>query len=124
MEEGELSTAYFFRLEKKRGVDPWIPALRTSGGSIVSSPEDLCVTLNSFYSDLFSAAPTDPLAQAFLLSNLSSSLSLDQPHECEGLLTADECLRLFKGWQKTKPVLSMGSRQSSISSSGMFSVEI
>ena len=101
-EEGELSTAYFFRLEKKHGGDRWIPALRTSGGSIVSSPEDLCVTLNSFYSDLFFAAPTDPLAQASLLSNLSFSLSLDQARECDGLLTAYECFEALKGMAKNK----------------------
>ena len=48
------TTSYFLRLEKKRAVDRWIPALRESGGSIVSSPEGLCRTLNTFYSDLFS----------------------------------------------------------------------
>ncbi|PFX24301.1 Transposon TX1 uncharacterized 149 kDa protein [Stylophora pistillata] len=102
VEEGELSTAYFFRLEKKRGVDRRIPALRTSGGSIISSPEDLCLTLNSFYSDLFSAFPTDPLAQTSLLSHLLSSLSLDQARECERPLTVEECFEALKGMGKNK----------------------
>ena len=38
----------------------WIPELRESGGSIVSSPADLCHTLNSFYSDLFAKLEVGP----------------------------------------------------------------
>ena len=102
VEEGETSTSYFFRLERKRSVDRWIPALRESGGSIVSSPDDLCLTLNSFYSDLFCTTPADPHAQSSLLSNLSSSLPPDQAETCEGLLTTEECLAAIKGMAKNK----------------------
>ena len=48
MEEGELSSAYFLRLERKRGSDIWISALRERDGSIVSSPSDLCTSLSAF----------------------------------------------------------------------------
>lgn len=54
VEEGETLSSNFLRLEKKRAVDRWIPALRESRGSVVSSPDGLCHTLNSFYSDLIS----------------------------------------------------------------------
>ena len=74
----ESSSPYFLRLEKKRAVDRWIPALRESGGSIVSSPEGLCRTLNTFYSDLFSSVPTDSVIQASLLSNFPCPLTCDQ----------------------------------------------
>ena len=60
VEEGEISSSYFFRLEKKRSADRWISALRESDGSIVSSPADLCRLLSSFYLDLFTASDTDP----------------------------------------------------------------
>ena len=60
VEEGEISSSYFFRLEKKRSADSWISALRESDGSIVSSPADLCRSLSSFYLDLFTASDTDP----------------------------------------------------------------
>lgn len=63
VEEGETSSAYFFRLEKKRGADRWISALRGEDGSIVSSPADLCLSLSSFYSSLFMSSSTDPVAQ-------------------------------------------------------------
>ena len=102
VEEGESSTSYFLRLEKKRAVDRWIPALRESGGSIVSSPEGLCRTLNTFYSDLFSSVPTDSVVQASLLSNFPCPLPCDQARVCEGLLTPDECLSALRNMAKNK----------------------
>ena len=73
-----MSSAYFLRLERKHGSDRWISALRDRDGSIVSSPPDLCTSLSSFYSDLFSASSVDPHVQADLQENLSSSLSGSQ----------------------------------------------
>ena len=102
VEEGETSSAYFLRLEKKRAVDRWIPALRESGGSIVSSPEGLCRTLNTFYSDLFSSVPTDSVVQSSLLSNFPCPLPCDQARLCEGPLTPHECLCALKGMAKNK----------------------
>ena len=67
VEEGEISSSYFFRFEKKRSADRWISALRESDGSIVSSPADLCRSLSSFYFDLFTASDTDPCALGNLL---------------------------------------------------------
>lgn len=97
VEEGETSSAYFFRLEKKRGADRWISALRDEDGSIVSSPADLCLSFSSFYSSLFTSSPTDPVAQQELLSNVSSTLSPGQALECEGSLTVDECHKALIG---------------------------
>ena len=102
MEEGETSSTYFLRLEKKRAVDRWIPALRESGGSIVSSPEGLCRTLNTFYSDLFSSVPTDSVVQSSLLSNFPCPLPCDEARLCEGPLTPHECLCALKGMAKNK----------------------
>lgn len=102
VEEGETSSTYFLRLEKKRAVDRWIPALRESGGSIVSSPEGLCRTLNTFYSDLFSSVPTDSVVQSSLLSNFPCPLPCDQARLCEGPLTPHECLCALKGMTKNK----------------------
>ena len=49
VEEGEVSSAFFFRLEKKRSADRWISALRNPNGSIVSSPSDLCASWFLFF---------------------------------------------------------------------------
>lgn len=55
-----------------------------------------------FYSDLFTAVPTDPLVRSSLLSNLSSSLSRDQARHFEGFLTPEECLGALKGVARNK----------------------
>ena len=97
-----MSSAYFLRLERKRGSDIWISALRDRDGSIVSSPSDLCTSLSAFYSDLFSASSVDPHVQADLVENLSSSLSGGQSSLCEGHLNVDEVLSALRGMARRK----------------------
>ena len=67
VEEGESSSAYFFRLEKKNGTDRNISALRASNGTLVTDKDGLCDVSRSFYLDLFSAAPCESNARAELL---------------------------------------------------------
>ena len=102
VEEGETSSAYFFRLEKKNAADRWISALRESDGTIVSSPGDLCHSFASFYMSLFTADVTDPSVQASLLANLPSALSSDQASQCEGHLSTDECFMALQGMARRK----------------------
>ena len=63
VEEGESSSAFFFRLEKKRAADRLISGLRLDDGSVVNSTTGLLEAFSSFYSKLFSAQPCDPHAQ-------------------------------------------------------------
>ena len=72
-EEGESSTKYFFRLEKKRATDRYISALRAGDDSLVKDKDGLCNLLRSFYLDLFTAVPCDSSARAELLSHISCS---------------------------------------------------
>lgn len=102
VEEGETSSVYFFRLEKKRSTDGWILALREDDGTIVSSPMDLCRVLSNFYSCLFSAVPTDLSVRSTLFDNLTSSLDGDQAALCEGLLSVSECYAALKGMARSK----------------------
>ena len=76
MEEGETSSAFFLRLEKKRAADRSVAALRANDGSIVSHNDDLCRVFSSFYESLhmFTAEATDPAIANSLLSNVSSTL--------------------------------------------------
>ena len=76
VEEGEVSSSFFFRLEKKRSADRWISALRNPSSSIVSSPSNLWASLSGFYSSVFSVSSTDDTARDSLLDNISASLSL------------------------------------------------
>ena len=73
-EEGETSSRYFFRLEKKHGSENWIPAMKNPDGSIASGIVQICDSWASFYSNLFTACDTDPVVQAALLDQLSSTL--------------------------------------------------
>ena len=87
VEEGESSSAYFFRLEKKNGTDRNISALRASDGTLVTDKDGLCDVFRSFYSDLFSAAPYDSNARAEV---------------CEGLLSQEECFAALQGMARGK----------------------
>ena len=102
VEEGESSSAYFFRLEKKNGTDRNISALRASDGTLVTDKDGLCDVFRSFYSDLFSAAPCDSNARAELLSNISSVLSYNDSEVCEGLLSQGECFAALQGMARGK----------------------
>ena len=62
-EEGESSSSYFCRLEKKRSVERHIAALRSADGSLVPSSEVLCRVFPSFYGDLFTSVHCDPAAR-------------------------------------------------------------
>ena len=83
-------------------MDRWISALRDRDDSIISSPRDLCASLSSFYSDIFSASLVDPHIQAELLENLSSPLSGDQSSLCEGHLSMEEVLSSLCGMARPK----------------------
>ena len=92
VEEGESSTAYFFRLEKKRKAVSTISSLKV-GDRSVTSTEDLLTAATNFYQNLYTSWETDPAIQEDLLSNLSLSLSPDEADLCEGDLSVDECLK-------------------------------
>ena len=68
LEEGETSSAYCFRLERKDGADCWISAIKLEDGSIVSSCTEFFAGFTAFYTSLFSATPTDPALRASLLN--------------------------------------------------------
>ena len=102
VEEGESSTAYFFRLVKKQSTDRYISALRGSDGSLVTDKDGLCNIFRSFYSDLFSAVPCDLTARNELLSCVSSVLPPVSSALCEGPLSQEECLIALKGIARGK----------------------
>ena len=101
-EEGETSSRYFFHLEKKRGADQWCSALRMEDGTIVSGTSDICAAWCPFYSSLFSAEPTDPGNQNFLLQHLESTLPEEASSSCDGLLSEDELLAAVHGMARGK----------------------
>ena len=101
-EEGESSSSFFFRLEKKRSKDNWISSVCLPDKSCVSELPDLMVAWSSFYKDLFTSVDTDPSVQSDLLDNLQSVLSPQEADLCEGSLSVDEALVALKGMAKRK----------------------
>ena len=102
VEEGEVSSAFFCRLEKKKSMDRWVSALRLPDDSIISDPADLCSSFSDFYSSLYSASETDASAQETLLANLPTPLSPELSDPCEGPLTTEECYLALGGMSRGK----------------------
>ena len=77
VEEGEVSSSYFFSLERKHQqkratmsgiIDP-------SSGTVHHDPLEILAIWRSYYSELFSAEPCDRAVQSELLSELECTLS-------------------------------------------------
>ena len=101
-EEGESSSKYFFRQEKKPGAGQWCSTLRKENGTIASSISDICAAWSFFYSSLFSAEPLDPGKQDHLLQHLQSTLPDEASMSCDGPLTQDELLAAVCGIARNK----------------------
>lgn len=101
-EEGETSSHFFLRLERKAGSDNWIPAMRRTDGSIATGIDSICTSWVDFYSALFTAGEIDFSAQDDLLSNLSARLPSDARAQCEGLLSSHEVFEALKGMAHNK----------------------
>ena len=85
-EEGEVSSSYFLRLEKKRGSEDWFSAMRNPDGLLVSDVSGICDSWVSFYSSLFSASVIDLSIQNDLLCKVTSRVPPSDVGLCEGHL--------------------------------------
>lgn len=101
-EEGEASSAYFYRLVKKQSAGRLVAALRCPDGTVVNSAADLVECFSQFYFDLFSARQVDSGAQEVLLSNVSACLSFSACDACEDVLSVKECFAALQGMARRK----------------------
>ena len=101
-EEGEISSSFFFRLEKKHGSESWISAIRNSDDVVFSKMDEICSVWRSFYLGLFSAEETDAVTATGLLDNLDSFLTLKQAASCYGPLSVAEVLTALNGMSRNK----------------------
>ena len=102
IEDDEVSSSFFFRMEKKNQADRWVAALKDADGSIRSDMDGIICILSDFYSSLFSADETLPSALDFLLSNLDCSLDPERALLCDGPLTLAECRAALFGMARRK----------------------
>lgn len=101
-EEGEASTEYFFRLEKKRGQQRLITSIKNVGGSVVQSFEELACAWVEFYGRLFTSQHLQVKQQDYFLRNLTQRLTNNQFQLCEGELTVEECKKALDGMASGK----------------------
>lgn len=107
-EEGESSSRYFLRLEKKQGSLDWFSAMKNGDDSVVSDLDGICDSWVRFYSSLFTAEEVDLSVQQDLLSNVSARLSPEQASFCEGYLSVEEVFTPLNGMAKGKAPGSNG----------------
>ena len=89
-EEGEMSSRYFCRLEKKLGTEQWIAAIHGTDGKVATEIDGICRSWVDFFSTLFSADVLDLKVQEDLLENLSVRLPSPSSTSCNGPITLDE----------------------------------
>ena len=101
-EEGETSSSFFFRLERKNGSTGWISAIRADDGTIAVDKDGISAAWLSFYSALFTAEPTDSVVQAEMLDMFGSLLPSSEVPQCEGLFSTHEVFTALQGMAKNK----------------------
>ena len=101
-EDGESSSSFFLRLEKKSGLENWFSAIQNCQGTVVSRIDEICSVWRSFYSNLFTAGSTDVGVASSLLGNITSVLPPHQAAFCDGPLDSTEVLVALKGMSRNK----------------------
>ncbi|XP_015768317.1 PREDICTED: uncharacterized protein DDB_G0288805-like [Acropora digitifera] len=92
-----MSSRYFCRLEKKRGTELWIAAIRGTDGKIAADIDGICRSWVDFFSTLLSADVLDLKVQEDLLENLSLRLPSSSSASCDGPITLDEARKALEG---------------------------
>ena len=92
VEEGEVSSSYFFLLESKQQRKKTMSGIADpSSGTINHDPLEILAIWRRYYNNLFSTEPCNPTMQDELISNLERTLWEEESSSCEGLLTLEEC---------------------------------
>ena len=95
-EEGESSSAYFFRQEKVQAKRRLIGRIRRPDGSVAEDTNGILRVWQDFYFGLFSSQPLEEGEQNFFLEKLERRLSPEDANICEGMVSEQECLRALK----------------------------
>ena len=101
-EEGETSSAYFFRQEKIRARRRLVTVIRNARGVIVRSILAILRVWVLFYVNLFSASSLSLSDEDFFLNSLDRFLSSNEAALCEGEITLEECTRTLKSFKRNK----------------------
>ena len=101
-EEGERCTSYFANLERSRGNQSLIRAIRTKDNTVTHNIYQILDEHVRFYSDLYTAEQTDRTKHKTILDTLTTKLNDENKQRCEGLIRTEECLSAIKSMQSNK----------------------
>ena len=96
-EEGEMSSSFFLRLEKRNGTTNWFSAIGNDDGVAVSDLDGICQAWMSFYSHLFTKEAVDLRVQSAMLDKLCLFLPESEVPSCEGLFSVGEVFAALQG---------------------------
>ena len=102
IEEGELPTRYFFRLQQQRFVKSRVESIYNSDEVEVFSHDEIMKAHVDFYANLFSRDEVNEPIQLDLLSNVSRRLSDADRANSEGDLTLAEATTAVNGMANNK----------------------
>ena len=104
VEQGEQSTSYFLRLEKKHQVYNQIDTLMKDNGQMERTTEEILKETVSFYTKLYSTtSPSASDIDSYLVNtNFIHKLSPESSNICEGLISREECHYAVKNLQYNK----------------------
>ena len=102
IELGQKPTKYFYQLESSQQSRNAIFALQDADDKLINSHTGVLGELHNFYKSLFSAEPIDQASREWLLTQLDSSLTLEDQAQCEDELTVFECHEALSQMQSGK----------------------
>ena len=102
LEEGEIPSKFFLRLEKDRHAKSFVLSVFNSLGTEVFSLPEMMAAHEAFYSDLFSRKMLDLTSQRDLFSYIKSRLSESEQASCEGPLTLAEASEALQRSNRNK----------------------
>ena len=101
-EEGERCTSYFANLEKSRGNQTLIRAIKKPDGTVTDNIYCILDEHVRFYTELYTEDDTDSTAQDFIFSKLEQKLDAGNRALCEGPLSLEECFQAMTKMQSNK----------------------
>ena len=102
LEEGEVPSKFFLRLENDRHAKSFVSSVFNSSGSEIFSLPEMMAAHEAFYSDLFSREMLDLTSQRDLFSYVKSRLSESEQASCEGPLTLAEASEALQRSNRNK----------------------
>ena len=92
LEQNEKCSKYFFNLEKKRGQDKLIKAVKDPADRLVSDTADILTETKRFYENLYAAKETDPNAQEEMFAHIDKTLTPEQNEALAAKISKQEIL--------------------------------